>query len=68
MLGARLRFFPVKNEPEDIQIQVIRGDNVGLLAGISNHEFFWAIDRLPERHPPRGRWWSDYYGGAPAAE
>ncbi len=67
-LGARLRLFPLKDEPDDIQIKVIRSDNVGLLAGVSNHELFWGSNAFLAVTRHEGNWWSHYYGGAPAAE
>jgi len=68
LLGLTLRFDPVVKEPSDIQNRVMRLDGTGLLAGISNHEFFWASKAYLERIRSEGVWWSMYGTGCPPEE
>jgi len=65
LLGLTLRFDPVVKEPSDIQNRVMRLDGTGLLAGISNHEFFWASKAYLELIRSEGVWWSMYGTGCP---
>ncbi len=60
LLGVRLRFFPVAQEPIDIRYHCFRLDNVGLMAGISNHEFFWADTAVLTGIRHNGGWWMGY--------
>jgi len=66
LLGVRLRFFPVRDEPTDIRYHVFRRTGAGLLGGISNHEFFWASNACLAEIRHEGCWWSHYE--CPAAE
>ncbi len=61
LLGLKLRFLPVKEQPNDIQYHVFRRTNQGLMAGISNHELFWATHRLLPDLRHEGGWWSGYH-------
>lgn len=67
-LGCGVRFLPVRDEPDDIQNHVIRGPNEGLLAGISNHDLYWATTAYYNILRHEGNWWSAYYEGCPPAE
>jgi endonuclease YncB( thermonuclease family) len=60
LLGVRLRFFPVASEPTDIRYHVFRRTDAGLLAGISNHEFFWASAACLQEIRHEGCWWAHY--------
>jgi hypothetical protein len=60
LLGLRLRFSPVANEPLDIRYHLFRRDNVGLMAGLSNHEFFWPDNALLADIRHNGGWWFAY--------
>ncbi|MBM3474613.1 MAG: hypothetical protein FJX75_15220 [Armatimonadetes bacterium] len=60
LLGLRLRFFSVPDEPWDIRYHVFRRGNAGLMAGISNHEFFWPDNALLADIRHNGGWWSGY--------
>jgi hypothetical protein len=60
LLGLRLRFAPVADEPFDIRYHVFRRGNTGLMAGISNHEFFWPDAALLADIRHNGGWWSGY--------
>jgi len=60
LLGLQLRFLPVADEPFDIRYHVFRRDNVGLMAGISNHELFWPDNALLADIRHNGGWWSGY--------
>ena len=68
LLGVGLRFFPVDQEPQDIRNHVIRMNNVGLLAGISNHELWWISLKYLEIQRHEGNWSSGYEGGCPKEE
>ncbi len=67
-MGVRLRLFPLDKEPIDIQNHVARTDNVGLMAGISNHELFWASNAFFAMLRLEGNWWSGYNPKCPADE
>jgi hypothetical protein len=67
MLGVRLGFAAVEKEPGDVQNRVLRCSGEGLLAGVSNHEFFWATKRYLDLLHREGWWWADC-GPAPPAE
>jgi endonuclease YncB( thermonuclease family) len=67
LLGVRLRFFPVRNEPTDIRYHVLRRTGEGLLAGVSNHELFWASAACLAEIRHEGCWWS-YYDCPPAEQ
>lgn len=60
MGGVRLRFLPMDKQPNDITYHVFRRGNAGLMAGISNHEFFWVTNRLFADLRHNGGWWSGY--------
>lgn len=60
LMGTRLRFFPTGQQPNDITYHCFRRANVGLMAGISNHELFWASNRLMPDLRHEGGWWSGY--------
>jgi len=60
LLGIRLRFFPVDKEPMDIQYHALRRSGEGLMAGISNHELFWASQACLKEIRHEGCWWSHY--------
>jgi len=60
MGGVRLRFLPMETQPNDICYHVFRRGNAGLMAGISNHEFFWVTNRLFADLRHNGGWWSGY--------
>ncbi len=60
LLGVRLRFLPVAQQPQDIQYHALRRSNEGLMAGISNHEFFWASSACFAELRHEGCWWSYY--------
>jgi hypothetical protein len=68
LMGVRLRLFPVDKEPIDIQNHVARTENVELLAGISNHELFWASNAFFAMLRLEGNWWSGYNPKCPAEE
>ena len=60
MLGIRLRFLPMDQQPNDIVYRVLRRENAGLMAGISNHDLFWVSNRLFADLRHNGGWWSGY--------
>ncbi|MCE5237460.1 hypothetical protein LLH23_03100 [bacterium] len=60
MGGVRLRFLPLDKQPNDICYHVFRRGNAGLMAGLSNHEFFWVTNRLFADLRHNGGWWSGY--------
>jgi endonuclease YncB( thermonuclease family) len=66
LLGIRLRFLPVAQEPADSHYHAFRRSNDGLLAGISNHEFLWASAACFKEIRHEGCWWSWY--NCPPAE
>jgi hypothetical protein len=68
LLGVHLRFFPVDQEPNDIRNRVMRLENSGPLAGVSNHELCWISPAYLNSLRREGSWTSDYDGGCPAAE
>jgi endonuclease YncB( thermonuclease family) len=59
LLGIHLRFSPIAKEPGDTQNRFVRTTDSGLLAGISNHEFFWASDDYLKLFRRVGWWWAD---------
>ncbi|MBI2301094.1 MAG: hypothetical protein HYU66_19455 [Armatimonadetes bacterium] len=65
LLGVKLRFLPVQSQPDDIKYRAFRRDNTGLMAGISNHELFWASNRLLVDLRHEGGWWSSAPGQHP---
>jgi hypothetical protein len=68
LLGMRLRFFAVDQEPQDIRNHVLRMANTGLLAGISNHQLWWISQKYLEIQHREGNWSSGYEGGCPKDE
>lgn len=68
LAGVRLRLLPMEKEPTDVQQQVWRGPNVGLMAGISNHDLFWPSNTYLADLRHEGCWWSGHYPGFPPEE
>jgi hypothetical protein len=68
LLGARLRFFPLDQEPQDIQNHVVRMTDSGLLAGISNHDLAWLSPKYLSMLRCEGNGSSNYDGGCPPQE
>jgi hypothetical protein len=68
MLGIHLRFFPVANEPQDIQDHLLRVGNTGLMSGISNHELWWLGPKHLADVRQEGCWSSSYFEGCPPDE
>jgi hypothetical protein len=58
-LGLKLRFFPMKDEPNDIQNRVLLRAASDITAGLSNHELFWPGKKFLGELRGEGRFWSD---------
>ena len=66
LAGGALRFHPMEKEPREVQFMCLRRTNVGLLAGISNHELYWSTGKHKRDLQHEGGWWSAY--NVPAKE
>ncbi len=58
LAGIRLRLLPVDKEPLDIRNRVLRGQEAGLLAGITNQELAWLSNAYLANLHCEGNWWS----------
>jgi len=61
LLGMKLVFSDVTKEPGDVQNRLLRRDaSAGLIAGLSNHDFFWATLNYLNLMNGNGKWWGDF--------